>query len=238
MSENIIPLPRIPRILATTALCLAAVGVTSCTIIDTGSTLDNVGKQIPHRLLVKEKRGQDTWHKEAPLGAWKKGDNYYVELPVAYIPASIRNQNHLILNISLLRIGQFCYPDIDGSCKFIADRQKTKEVFYAVLTEEQFRLACTDFGKWETPPLAGESFPILSASDVNPDGAERLPAEYSRKLENGANVILNRLPVRRTLGNQFRRPLTWVLNTADIPLSLAASPVGWLVNLIYYPFSK
>lgn len=228
-----------PRILATTALCLAAVVMSSCTtVIDTGSTLDNVGKQAPHRLLVKEKRWQNTWHKEAPLVAWKKGDTYYVELPVAYIPASIRYRDYLILNISLLRTKQFCYPDIDGGSKIIADLQKMKEVFYAVLTEEQFRLACTDYGKWETSPLAGESFPILSASDVNPDGAERLPAEYSRKLENGASIMLNRLPVRRTLGNQFRRPLTWVLNTADIPLTLAASPVGWLVNLIYYPFSK
>ena len=226
----------IHKILTTTALCLAAVGLSSCaTVIDTGSTLDNVGKQAPDRLLVKE----GSWHKEAPLVAWKKGETYYVELPVAYIPASIRNRDFLICNISLLRSHrEFRYPDFDGSSKFRADLQNTKEVFYAVLTEEQFRLACTCYGKWETPPLAGESFPMLSAASVNMEGAERLSTEYSRRLENSAPILLRNVPVRRTLGNQLRRPLTWVLDTADIPLTIAASPVGWLVNLIYYPFSK
>ena len=228
------------KILATTALCLAAVGLSSCTtVIDTGSMLDNVGKQAPDRLLVKENRWQDTWHKEAPLVAWEKGETYYVELPVAYIPASIRNQDFLICNISLLRSHrEFCYPDFDGSNKFRADLQNTKEVFYAVLTEEQFRLACTGYGKWDTPPLAGESFPVLPAAAVNMEGAERLSTEYSRRLENSAPILLRSVPVRRTLGNQLRRPLTWVLDTADIPLTIAVSPVGLLVNLIYYPFSK
>ena len=226
----------IHKILTTTALCLAAVGLSSCaTDIDTGSTLDNVGKQAPDRLLVKE----GSWHKEAPLVAWKKGETYYVELPVAYIPASIRNQDFLICNISPLRSHrEFCYPDFDGSYKFRADLQDTKEVFYAVLTEEQFRLACTGYGKWETPPLARESFPLLAAADVNLNEAERLPEEYSGRLENSASVMLDRLPVRRTLGNQLRRPLTWVLDVADIPLSYAATPVWELVNLICYPFSK
>ena len=224
------------RIFAITALCLAAVGLSSCaTVIDTGSTLDNVGKQAPDRLLVKE----DSWHKEAPLVAWKKGETYYVELPVAYIPASIRNQDFLICNISPLRSHrEFCYPDFDGSYKFRADLQDTKEVFYAVLTEEQFRLACTGYGKWETPPLARESFPLLAAAEVNLNEAERLPEEYSRRLENGASVMLDRLPVRRTFGNQLRRPLTWVLDVADIPLSYAATPVWELVNLICYHLSK
>ena len=67
--------PPFPRILATIALRLAAMGLSSCaTVIDTGSTLDNVGKQAPDRLLVKE----GSWHKEAPLVAWKKGETYYV----------------------------------------------------------------------------------------------------------------------------------------------------------------
>ena len=229
-------MPTIHKILATTALCLAALGLSSCaTVIDTGSTLDNVGKQAPDRLLVKE----DSWHKEAPLVAWKKGETYYVELPVAYIPASIRNQDFLICNISPLRSHrEFCYPDFDGSYKFRADLQDTKEVFYAVLTEEQFRLACAGYGKWETPPLARESFPLHAAADVNLNEAERLPEEYSGRLENSASVMLDRLPVRRTLGNQLRRPLTWVLDVADIPLSYAATPVWELVNLICYPFSK
>jgi len=227
------------KILTTAALCLAAGGLNSCTtLIDSGSMLDNVGKQEPSRLLEVENNRYSSWHKESPLVAWKKGDTYYVEIPVAYIPAGIRHRDSLIWNISLLRNEQFFYPDTDNSAKIISGLQKKKEVFYAVLTEEQFRLACTGYGKWETPPLAGESFPVLPASDVHLVGAERLPAEYSRRLKNGANIILDRLPARRTLGNQFRRPLSWILDTADIPLTIAAAPVGWLVNFIYYPFSK
>lgn len=228
-----------PKILTAAVLCLAAAGLNSCTtLIDSGSMLDNVGKQEPSRLLEAENNKYSSWFKEAPLVAWEKGDTYYVEMPVAYIPAGIRHRDSLIWNISLLRNEQFYYPDTDSSDKIISGLQKKKEVFYAVLTEEQFRLACTGYGKWETPPLAGESFPVLPASEIHLAGAERLPAEYSRRLEDGANIILDRLPVRRTLGNQLRRPLSWMLDTADIPLTIAAAPVGWLVNLIYYPFSK
>ena len=232
-------MPPFSRILATTALCLAAVGLSSCTtVIDTGSMLDNVGKEEPSRLLKEEKNKYVTWHQETPMVAWKKGDTYYVELPVAYIPAGIQYRDYLVCNESLLRREQFFYPEVECSPASIATCQKQKEIFYAVLTAEQFRKACTGYAKWETPPLAGESFPVLPAASVNMEGAERLSAEYSRSLETSAPILLRRVPVRRTLGNQLRRPLTWVLDTADIPLTIAASPVGWLVNLIYYPFSK
>ena len=171
-------MPTIPRILATTALCLAAMGLSSCTtVIDTGSMLDNVGKEEPSRLLKEEKNKYDTWLKETPMEAWKKGDTYYVELPVAYIPAGIQYRDYLVCNVSLLRREEFFYPEVECSPASIATCQKQKEIFYAVLTAEQFRKACTGYAKWEPPPLAGESFPLLPASAVNMEGAERLSAE-------------------------------------------------------------
>lgn len=114
-----------PKILTTAALSLAAAGLNSCTtLIDSGSMLDNVGKQEPSRLLEAENSKYNSWFKESPLVAWKKGDTYYVEMPVASIPAGIRHRDSMILNISLLRNEQFYYPDTDSSDKMISGLQK------------------------------------------------------------------------------------------------------------------
>lgn len=65
------------KILTTAALSLAAGGLNSCTtLIDSGSMLDNVGKQEPSRLLEVENNRYSSWHKESPLVAWKKGEQH------------------------------------------------------------------------------------------------------------------------------------------------------------------
>lgn len=59
-----------PKILTTAALSLAAAGLNSCTThIDSGSMLDNVGKQEPSRLLEVENSKYNSWFKESPLVA-------------------------------------------------------------------------------------------------------------------------------------------------------------------------
>ncbi len=47
-----------------------------------------------------------------------------------------------------------------------------------------------------------------------------------------ARVLLSSLPHERTIGNQLRRPLTWVLAAADVPLSVGATAVGWILMVL------
>ena len=171
--------PSIHKILTSTALCLAAMGVSSCTtVIDTGSALDAIGKQsASHLLLVKEKRDFYMELEEAPISVYKLGATYYVKLPVAFIPADIRNDDYLIYNMGVFvgRGEEFTYPGRRMDLLHISHRHQTKpETFYAVLTEEQFRLACQPWGKFDIPPVKKESFAFVPAAELNLDGAKKI----------------------------------------------------------------
>lgn len=227
----------IHRILTSGALSLATgAGLNSCsTIIDTGSALDSVGKQsAAHLLIAKEKRDFYLPLEEAPVSVYKRGTSYYVKLPIAFIPADIRNNDYLIYNMGIFvgRDKDFTYPAERQDLKHIIYKhQSTPETFYAVLTEEQFRLACEPWGKFDTPPLTNESIPIVPASDITLDGTQMINID---KLSIDTYRMICKIPDRRTPGNQLRRPLVFVLDVADIPLSIAATPIGWLTRLLYF----
>ena len=40
---------------------------------------------------------------------------------------------------------------------------------------------------------------------------------------------------RRTCKNYILRPVSWLAYVADIPLTIVATPIGWLVDAIYEP---
>ena len=123
-------------------------------------------------------------------------------------------------------------PDFKTDLWEIKKHQLCKETYYAILTEEQFKIACTYYGKFEVPPINKERFPILPAAEVDLKGA-RLVNMENRYID-VEHIIESRMPCRRTTGNQLRRPLAFVLDVADIPLMFAAAPVGWVSRLIYY----
>ena len=66
----------------------------------------------------------------------------YVELLVAYIPASNRDKAHLIANvgISVGRGDAFLYPDFKTDLWKIKKHQTCKETYYDILSEEQLTL--------------------------------------------------------------------------------------------------
>ena len=114
---------------------------------------------------------------EAPISVYKLGATYYVKLPVAFIPADIRNDDYLIYNMGIFvgRGEEFTYPGRRMDLLHISHKHQTKpETFYAVLTEEQFRLACQPWGKFDTPPVNKESFAFVPAAELNLDGAKKL----------------------------------------------------------------
>ena len=230
-------MPTIPRILATTALCLAALGLCSCTtLIDTGGYLDSIGKQGASHRLVTQKESWGTNVVKEPSSVYKRDSTYYVELPVAYIPARISDKAHLIANVGIFveRGDELLYPDFKTDLWEIKKHQLCKETYYAILTEEQFKIACTYYGKFEVPPINTERFPILPAAEVDLKGA-RLVNMENRYID-VEHIIESRMPCRRTTGNQLRRPLAFVLDVADIPLMFAVAPVGWVGRLIYCSF--
>ncbi len=234
-------MPTIPRILATTALCLAAVGVNSCvTIIDTGSMLDDVGKQSPSRQIrfVEEKKPLQSYYTGEKLQVWEKEGIYYVQLPVAYIPSRVKNRDFLA-GMSMYCSGKvITYPEETMGDEEVMPYLHTKEYFYAVLSKEQFNKAINPCSSY-FESLYRENYAVLPASDVDLRQAKKwnLPPSQQSELDNYAVTMIKQLPDRRTTGNQLRRPLALLLDIADVPLSIAATPIAWVADFIHGCFS-
>ena len=220
-------MPRVIIILLSLLLLLPA-----CTIVDMGGALDEIGKQeaVPQQIKRTGKPmpllGN---YEDAPTPAWKKGDTYYIQLPIAYVPAKdwhIAHFSPYLLN-NVFEWPQCLTPE--------AISHYPTEIYYAELNRKQFAEACRH-PKFEfTPRMRNMKYRILPAAEVDLTGAEKLTNCATRWPQ---RILQDRLPYRRTTGNQWRRPLVFVLDVADIPLSVAATPIGWVANVILCPFVR
>ena len=226
-------LPPFLRIHAIAVLCLVAVGLSSCvTHIDAGSMLDDMGKQRPsHQLqLVQEK---PRYYEREEIQVWQKEGLYYVQLPVAYIPARVKDRDYLV-GMSLYFSAQGgTYPRLIMNDEDVIQFQHTKEYFYAVLSEAQLNKAATHYHKYPNE-FYRENYPVLAASEVDLSNAKKWKPLPSQKAALSVNAIymFKQLPDRRTTGNQLRRPLVLVLDVADVPLSIVATPFAWVADFV------
>lgn len=212
------------------ALCCCVLS-SCCAVFSTGAALDAVGRQTPDIQLTKQdetSRFSPDYTPEAPT-IWKKGELYYVELPVVYGP---------------MRESWFFYCYSPGHCVEYPSalsaseqfaRQSEAENYYAELNAKQLDMALAPLRKFERSPLADENFRMLKAGEVDLTGAQKLPCAHSR-IYYRKHYFLRHLPDKRTVGNQLRRPLAWSLYVVDVPLTLGASAIGWGQNLICWPF--
>ncbi len=165
---------------------------------------------------------------------WEKDGLFYVQLPVAYIPARVKNRDYLA-GMSLFCSGQIItYPHQIMGDEAVMPYQQTKEYFYAVLSKAQLDKATSPSRNYANS-FYDETFSVLSASEVDLSHAQKWhpsPSQNS-ELTNNAVHMIKQLPTRRTTGNQLRRPLVLLLDIADIPLSLAATPIAWLTDFIH-----
>ena len=218
-------MPRLVIILLYSLLLLPA-----CTIVDMGGAVDEIGKQVA---VPQVKKRSEKWRKGAydyaPTPAWKKGDTYYIQLPIAYVPAQywyVLHYSPYLLNNGYEWPQRLTDEDIS--------RYPT-EIYYAVLNQEQFKEA-RRHPKIELPPrMRDMEYEIVPAAAVDLTGAEKLT---DCATEMPQRILLDRLPARRTTGNQWRRPLVFVLDVADIPVSIVATPIGWVANVILCPFAR
>lgn len=216
---------------------LSAVGMCSCVAhVDMGSMLDDMGRQSPaHRLqLIQERQSNHQYYEREEIRVWTKDDMYYVQLPIAYMPAQIRNRDYL-MGMSMYLSGKvITYPKIIHWDKELIQYQRTKENFYAVLTETQFNKACRGYRQY-ADWFAHESYPLLASAAMDLTGATiwRPTPTQQDALSTNTHYMIAQLPDRRTTGNQLRRPLALLLDIADIPLSIAATPLVWIADFLH-----
>ncbi len=221
---------RIAHLLATLLLC-------SCTIVNSGSFVDNIGHEHPE---VKRQQVKDAvsswlcWTTE--YETWRKGDLYYVKLPVVYVQRYVPLLQSSSIT-PLMERGTWYYPKnptAAGYHHYEALASLPHETYYAELTAEQWYDCSAAYKFLPADSPLNRPFRLLRADDVDLTGATRMPDTHVFSPD---SLILQHLDDRRSTGNQLRRPLTWALCVVDVPLSAGVSAVGLTVELLAHPLS-
>lgn len=189
-----------------------ALGVNSCTIITTGFWLDEIGKLEP-----KE-------HQAGELRQVYQGEDYvYVQIPIVFI----QNKEPLIRHINCIdmwtNVVPYMYPN-NSNPDISAPENYFLQIPSSSVKQGGVVSALADREAHDS------RIRLLSEKEVNLSTCTRLQDEKVYC----PHELLTR---QRTWGNRLRRPLAWGCMVADIPINLIASPIGWVVDIISYPFS-
>ena len=244
-------MPRRRKILVCLACCLLTLLLEGCislytgraTIVDTGGALAGIGQQLPHLRPENLEQPQDeTRSKQWHYRIWKRGDRYLVQLPVCYAPA----RNSVLVHFA----GKYTWKKktLDGQYPSprYSDAELARypvELFYAELTEAQYQRLHGPADRRIKISRSEARYlhtPIFSASEIDLADAEPMPDTHgpADKMMRLFRNNRDKLPSRRAWYNYPLMPLSWVAEVADIPLSIAATPIGWLVDAIYEPLNN
>lgn len=198
------------KILATPALCLAALGVSSCTIVDTGGAVNNVGRYIP----VDENLSKPCCkHSNTSYTVHTYQDTAYLEIPVRYLPA--RNKWFHCWMIG----GGYVEENRRFKGGPRPDVHPKDGIYYALIPVD--KLQSRDILRHVTnviPACCAKPFPAGTTT-----GTIQLP--------HGAQRVLRKLEDDCTWANTAIQPLRYMAEVADIPLSVMATPVNWCFML-------
>ena len=193
------------KILAAAALCLAAVGMSSCTIVDTGGAVNNVGRRIP----VDENDTKIQKYRNTSYTIHIYQDTAYLEIPVRYLPA--RNK---WVHCRMIGGGY-----VEANRRFesfpCADKHPMDGIYYAMIPAN--KLQSRDILCHVTnvvPARSAEHFPVGTTTETI-------------QLPQGTQRALCQLEDDCSWTNAAIQPLRIVADVADIPLSVIATPVNW-----------
>ena len=212
------------------------------TTVNMGGVLHNLERERPYT----QRTLTDDGHWEYRTRAWKKGERYIVEVPVAYVPYNQPLIEHCA--------GHSPAPNSLDNGYWGPEREEIAqyptELYYADLSLAQFEHIC----RLLKVDMVRDPFPRLQlrhADDVDFNGATLIYEAH------GSSVTVKRpemeafigaphleiirtrsLPPRCTVLNRCLQPVSWVARVADIPLSIIATPIGWLVDAIYEPLNN
>lgn len=208
----------------------------SCTAINSGSYLDCIGRELPEVQSRRNKEASSTWLVwETVYETWRMGDFYYVKLPVVYMP----REEPLLISFNTMpwmERGQWIFPasKVPGRLdRHAYAATLPSDIYYAELTEAQ-REDCRSAYKFapKERPLY-QPYRQLRADEIDLSKATKVEDTY---IFNPDALIRRHLSDRRSTGNQIRRPFSWALCVADIPLSIGASAVGLTLEIAALPF--
>ncbi len=181
------------------ALLACTLSISSCTIVDLGGAVDNVGREIPvsHDLAMPFKKHRKTTY---PLYTMADGKRY-IELDVRYLPARAKWFN--------------CY--MVGGCP--VEAYERFDILYLSPTKTYYAEI-----EGEGPYTVTR---LIAADEFTPTGATVGKIAFSEVEAHMA--ITAHLPEHRSTLNTVVQPIRWAAEVADIPLSFIATPINWLV---------
>lgn len=215
------------------------------TIIDTGGAIAAIGQQqaqLREEALPEGKQSTGN-NKDSDFHyrVWKKGEHYIVDIPVSYAPARYSVLNHICRSShkSDYKNLECSIPKPHFSQDELADYPT--EHLYAELSEFRYKqlFRMSKIRLHSLPDDCLRESPDLSDAELVLDihGYDFGTREPLHPLFR-THIRPDCLPRRRTWYNQCLRPVSWVAEVVDIPLSLIATPVGWLVDAVYEPLAN
>lgn len=237
------------RRIAIAATLLLCCGMGSCislytgraTIIDTGGAIANIGQQRPRLHPEPQPQAKGEADYRFHFRAWKKGDSYLVEYPVCYAPANYSVLVHFA--------GHYTWKKntLEGEHPARYSNAELSryplELYYAELTEEQYKklIAPADKRIKVSGPSPFRDVRLRPAAEIDLSGAEPvLDIEGARyhQITRVWDRSRELPPARRTWYNYTLMPVSWVAEVVDIPLTLVATPIGWLADAVYEPLAN
>ena len=235
-------MPLIHRILATTALCLAAVGLSSCVRSDLGNTIDSIGKTVARPL--PSRMGRDVCSPfECTVELYRKDGQLYIDMPLVYVSErrmGIDYANPMGSPVGFLTL----------NTPYTIEELQNLPESRIVITGENLTTK-----PLPTPNKCGEQGVVcfrgvtLIAEVVNPryirmreDSSrgggvvefrvvpdfDTSKAEYLGRYNFiDSRQVAQQLPARRSWYNYALMPLTAIGHVADIPLSLLLMPLSF-----------
>lgn len=234
------------RIFAMLGILLLSLGLEGCislytgryTVIDTGGAISTIGREEAKLLYTHrpEHRPNYIVHNKV----WKKGDTYIVQIPITYAPAS---ETFILHGRGWHNTpDQWRWPDMQQRKTDSAGA--TVEYYYALMDEKQYRrltVRLKRITREHHKPFY--QVPVIPAAETDLSGAELvLDSKASLKKNDLRTPQLEfwhaerLVPDRRAWYNYPLMPLSWAADVVDIPLTIIATPIGWVVDAIYEPF--
>ncbi len=219
------------------------------TIIDMGGALAEPGQQRAR--LRKNPPATPDGKAEFHHRIWKQGDDFIVEVPLAFVPVHYpiiqHNAGHRPARQSL-HYRFYGHEDEEII-------QYPRELCYTQLTAKQLQvLVRTRKGDVISPPRELRQARLIRAEQINFTTATLVYDSQIHKslssaipeLDNGEaekkvslwKLDINKIPPHRTWYNRCLQPLSWCAEVIDIPLSMLATPIGWLADAIYEPLNN
>lgn len=207
------------------------------TVIDTGGAISTVGREEPGLLYTyrPEHRPSYIVHNKV----WKKGNTYIVQIPVTYAPA----RETFILHGRGWKNTPSTWRWPDSRRRAADSAGAPVEYYYALMDETQYRrltIRLKRITREHERPFY--QVPIHPAAEIDLSGAELvLDSRASLKKNDLRTPHLDfwraeeQVPDRRAWYNYCLMPLSWAAEVVDIPLTIIATPIGWLVDAIYEP---